>query len=114
MTRSMPIAEIPLFVQSLEHIIGFIIVMVILAALWLITAGIGRVAQRVAGPAPSPKAAPPAQGGLIEPDEEEVAAIGATVALLMGRPSRVVSIQPVAKDWSREGRREIFASHRIR
>jgi len=110
----MPIAEIPAFVHSLEHVTGFLIVLTVLTALWLITAGIGRVFLRVG--AAAGKTPPPAPGGsvLIEPDEEEVAAISATVALLLGRRSRVVSIRPVAKDWSREGRREIFASHRIR
>ena len=49
------------------------------------------------------------------PTDEEVAAISAALMTVMGQRSRIVSIRSSgAKDWSREGRREHFASHRIR
>jgi hypothetical protein len=49
-----------------------------------------------------------------EPSDEEVVAISACIALITGRRSRVVSIRSSARDWNREGRREHFASHKIR
>ena len=108
----MVIATVHSFVDSLEHIIGFFLVLVALTLMWGLTVGLGRVFKPAkAGPAAAAEAAGAADSG---PDEQEVAAIAATVACLMGHRSRVVSIRSAAKDWSREGRREHFASHRIR
>lgn len=117
------IATTSTFVESLQHITGFILVMLVLTALWGLTILIGRAfntAESVqAKPAPAaaselaPRAAPTEQTSGMS--EDEVAAIAATVTLLMGRRSRIVSIRSgSAKDWSREGRREHFASHKIR
>lgn len=106
----MPIAATHPFVESLQHITGFIVVLVALGLLWGVTVLLGVVFKR------SPEPAPVAVSGPAEEiDEEEVAAIAATVACLMGRRSRIVSIRSsAAKDWNREGRREHFASHKIR
>jgi Na+-transporting methylmalonyl-CoA/oxaloacetate decarboxylase gamma subunit len=112
----MVIATVHSFVDSLEHLIGFGVVLIALTALWGVTAGIGAIAgprRTATAPAGAPAKAAPA-GGTQGIPEEEVAAIAATVAVLMGRRSRVVSIRSVAQDWSREGRRDHFASHRIR
>ena len=102
------------FISSLEHILGFLVVLVALMLLWTLTALIGRFF--ISREAARPKVAVPAQE--TPPDdltEEEVVAISATVAMLMGSRSRVVSIRSSSgKDWSREGRREHFASHRLR
>ncbi len=101
------------FVNSLEHIIGFCVVLFALTLLWIITAVIGKVFIRAeAGAAAS---TPVSAGGEGEPGEEEVAAIAAVVATLMGRRSRIVSIRrDRTTDWNREGRREHFSSRRIR
>ena len=102
------------FFSSLEHILGFLLVLVALLLLWGLTLLIGQIFRRLASPvhAPStPESAPVQTEG---PSEEEVAAIAATVVCLMGHRSRIVSIHSSTKDWSREGRREIFASHKIR
>ena len=112
----MVIAEVSPFVLSLEHIIGFVVVLFVLGLLYGLTALIGSYfAKRTvtAAARPAVAAAAPATEGDIT--EEEVVAISACAALLMGRRSRVVSIRTSsAKDWNREGRREHFASHRIR
>ncbi|MEX0325870.1 MAG: OadG family protein [Puniceicoccaceae bacterium] len=128
----MSIASASPFVTSLEHITGFLVVLFALTLLWAITTILGKVFSRmegltqaeeenigleaeeepegVAAPAPLPVAA--VAGG---PSDEEVVAITAVVSALMGRRSRIVSIRSGgAKDWNREGRREHFASHRIR
>lgn len=97
------------FIQSLEHLVGFFLVLAILALLWLLTALLGRLFGR---PAPEPLDA-----GWVretEPSEEEVAAIAAVIMCIMGPRGHIVSIRSTAKDWNREGRREHFASHRIR
>ena len=114
----MVIAEVHPFIVSLEHIVGFLVVLVVLGLLYGLTAGIGSYFSRrpvaVAQPqaAPAAPAAPVTEGDI---SDEELVAISACAALLMGRRSRIVSIRSRgAKDWNREGRREHFASHRIR
>ncbi len=101
------------FVDSLEHLIGFCVVLFALTLLWVLTAVIGKFFIRVEARAVS--SAPVPAGGEGEPAEEEVAAIAAVVATLMGRRSRIVSIgRGRTTDWNREGRREHFSSRRIR
>ncbi|KAF0096245.1 MAG: hypothetical protein E1N59_212 [Puniceicoccaceae bacterium 5H] len=47
--------------------------------------------------------------------EEEAAAIFALVGMMLDQQKhRIVSIRPVESAWSREGRRQIHASHRLR
>ena len=101
------------FLQSLEHILGFLVVLVVLTLLWALTAVIGRyfIGREAVLPAAPVGPAAVEEG----PTDEEVAAISAAVMTVMGHRSRIVSIRSGgAKDWSREGRREHFASHRIR
>ena len=104
------------FVESLQHMVGFAVVVAALTILWLVTAGLGRVFQSMNLGAAGDAAPPPASGsGQGEPNEEEVAAIAACVAALVGRRSRIVSIRRQRKtDWNREGRREHFSSKNIR
>lgn len=100
------------FLSSLEHIMGFLVVLFALCLLWGLTAIIGKVFIRMGTEAVVTVPATPAEEG---PAEEEVVAITAVVAALLGRRSRIVSIRSGgARDWNREGRREHFASHRIR
>jgi len=103
------------FIESLEHILGFIVVMVALGLLYTLTAVLGRYfIGREAARAKAPQAQPAVTGGE-DLTDEEIVAITACAALVMGQRSRVVSIRSSSpKDWSREGRREHFASHRIR
>jgi hypothetical protein len=102
------------FIQSLEHIAGFLLVLMALGMLWALTLLIGQFFKGRETPvAATARTAPPILGEG-EPSEEEVVAISACVALITGRRSRVVSIRSSARDWNREGRREHFASHKIR
>jgi sodium pump decarboxylase gamma subunit len=108
------IASASPFIQSLEHILGFLVVLVVLTFLWTLTALIGRffISREAARPARVVPRAAAADDG---PTDEEVAAVTAAIMAVMGSRSRVVSIRPSSgKDWSREGRREHFASHKIR
>ncbi|MEX0323015.1 MAG: OadG family transporter subunit [Puniceicoccaceae bacterium] len=108
-------------IDSLQHFNGFLIVVFALTMLWVITAIFGRLfisldakaAAVAAGAAPATAAA---VGGSVvsdAPTDEELVAVSACVAALMGQRSRVVSIRR-GGDWSREGRREHFASKRLR
>lgn len=118
--------------DALEHLRGFLLVVIILLLLWGMTAIIGKtfmafearkaakakaamasVAASASAPAPSHSVAPAASapGG---PTDEEVAAIAAAIAMCMQGGARIVSIRPSSSDWGREGRRQIFASHKIR
>jgi hypothetical protein len=106
------LAEISPFVDSLQHIIGFLVVVFVLAVLWGVTALLGMYFKKLT-PA-NAGTPPPSSGGFDQPSEEEVVAITAAVRMLMGRRSRIVSLGSAKKDWSREGRREHMASHKIR
>ena len=74
------------FVSSLEHIIGFFVVLFALTLLWILTAVIGKLFIRA-------EARAAASGAGNNPSTEEVAAITACVATLMGPGTRIVSIQ---------------------
>ena len=120
---------------------GFLIVLFVLGLMWLGTALFGQVfksldaravektrATREAAeeeqrrivaaaaaiaattrPAPQPTAA-------INPadDPQLVAILAAAAHVTLGRAARIVSIRPAQGDWSAEGRRQIFASRRVR
>jgi hypothetical protein len=102
------------FIQSLEHLAGFFLVLLALGTLWALTLLLGQFFKNREAPVPAAARTAPPILGEGEPSEEEVVAISACVALLAGRRSRVVSIRSAARDWNREGRREHFASHKIR
>lgn len=102
------------FVDSLEHIVGFLIVVSALTLLWGVTASLGRFFIARSGWKPEPVMEVDPDTADDEPEEEEIVAIAAAVTAIMGHRSRIVSIRSSAKDWNREGRREHFASHRIR
>lgn len=100
------------FISSLEHILGFLLVLGALILLWGVTVVIGTLFTRLGlEPVEKPRPLAPELTG---PSEEEAAAIAAVVAAIMGPRSRVISIRSGMKDWQREGRREHFASHKIR
>ena len=102
------------FVSSLEHIVGFLVVLFALTLLWILTAAIGKffIGYAAKTAVATATASATEEGDL---NEEEVAAIAACVATIVGRRSRIVSIRRDRKtDWNREGRREQFSSKRIR
>jgi Na+-transporting methylmalonyl-CoA/oxaloacetate decarboxylase gamma subunit len=100
---------------------GFFLVLIVLGILWIVTAVLGKVlgseipAEQLAPPVAKPAAAPEASADDGQPSDEEVAAVAVVVALILGRKSRIVSIRRASgHDWNMEGRREHFASHRLR
>lgn len=113
------------FTESLEHIVGFLIVLVTLATLWLITAAMGRFfvgvdRRRAAVPAAPATASQPAPGANADTataqsiSSETVAAVAAAAYLVLGKRHRIIAIRNVSADWGREGRRQHFASRKIR
>jgi hypothetical protein len=69
----------------------------------------------------APVAAPPKTPPAVEAAPPEiVAVIAAAIAVILGRPHRVVSVQqavalaPEGNAWAMEGRVEQFLSHRVR
>ena len=109
---------------------GLMVVFLALGSLWFLLSIAGRIfafrdarvaaAKAAAAPvtlAPaltaSPASAPPAEA---PPAGAVLAVIAAAVHVTLGRRARVVSVSPVRVDgdWAREGRRQIFASHRVR
>jgi hypothetical protein len=103
------------FLDSLEHIAGFLVVLVALTLLWILTATIGKIFLKMGLVSPAPGQTHAAPDGEDGPGEEEVAAIAACVVAILGRRSRIVSIRRGrSTDWNREGRREHFSSRRIR
>lgn len=120
LTQSLSLASVAGFAESLEHLLGFFIVLVVLIVLWGVTEAFGKIfAPRSQAPAavaktpvtPAPAAAAVDDGA---PTEEEVAAICACIAMLCDERHRIVSIRSANPYWGREGLREHFASHRIR
>lgn len=116
------------FTDSLEHIVGFLSVLVTLTILWLITASMGRYfagadKRSIAKAAKaaedtktaSASAAPAAvDTGNKSVSDDMIAAISAAAYIMLGSKHRIVSIRSASTDWSREGRRQHFASHKIR
>ena len=122
-------------------LVGFGVVLGILASLALITSLIGKyfkaqapaakektkpakkaasaaAAAKAASPAPAAKAAPatPAQPAEGPPEDEPVviAMVAAAVHTILGQHVRIVSIRPAQAGWAQEGRRQHFSSHRLR
>ncbi len=69
----------------------------------------------------APVATPPKTPPAVEPAPPEIlAVIAAAIAVILGRPHRVVSVQqavalaPEGNAWAMEGRVEQFLSHRVR
>lgn len=106
------------FSDSLHHLTGFLFVLLTLLALWAVAEVLGRIFIAIDKradhtPAPARKRAPePVDHS--QPTEEEAAAITAVVHCMFAHSARIVSIRASAADWAREGRRDHFASHRLR
>jgi hypothetical protein len=100
---------------------GLIVVMLALSSIWGVLELIGLYFKRVerlaraAAPAPAaPASAVPTTASGLAP--ETVAVIAAAVYATVGGRFRIHAVTPaeLPVDWAREGRREIFASHRLR
>ena len=109
--------------QASELLVGFVVVMGTLGLLWALTALMSRaVARWQPRPAPGPSAHASsdqpvmpgaAPDGQAVPDDEELAAVAAAVALMIDAPHRVVRVHPQPSAWGQEGRRNTHASHRM-
>jgi Na+-transporting methylmalonyl-CoA/oxaloacetate decarboxylase gamma subunit len=119
-----PFSEYALFQAS-----GMTVVLLTLGGLWLLVAGMSKVVLAIersmgtgpkapAAPQPVPQAPPPQAAPTPEGiDVRTVAAITAAVHVVLGHRARIVSLNPEAgpgQAWSKEGRREIYQSHRVR
>lgn len=111
---------------------GLMVVFLALGSLWFLLSIAGRIfafrdariaatKAAAAPPAPLPVVAPtpvPAEAApsVSGPAPAVLAAIAAAVHVTLGNRARVLSVSPVRVDgdWAREGRRQIFASHRVR
>ena len=115
-------------------VVGFIFVMVVLAALSAVTTIIGvcfmrqaaadvakvaAAAERAAAQVPplvlTPSPVAPQEAPAEDGKPVVVAVIAAAVHAVVGeRAHHIVSIRPAAGGWAQEGRRQIFSSHRVR
>lgn len=107
-------ANLTQFTDSLEHVTGFFFVIFVITLLWLFAATMGLIFKKFVkvAPAKAPLAAPVTSSG--GDDDETVAVIAAALAMVTHQKYRIVSVKGTNPDWSREGRREHFASHKIR
>jgi Na+-transporting methylmalonyl-CoA/oxaloacetate decarboxylase gamma subunit len=105
---------------------GLVVVFVALGSIWGLTELTGFFFKRAAArepqgapqPAPAPAAASPEPAATapeaISP--EIFAVIAAAIHVTLGGRFRIQTITPVEhpRDWAQEGRRQIFASHKVR
>lgn len=100
---------------------GFAVVLAVLLVLFVATTVQGIIFSRLvrtptAKPTPAAGVlAPVAADGLDERTRQHhKVVIAAAVATSLPEPHRIVSARPVSTDWSREGRRSHFESHKLR
>jgi len=120
---------------SLPYLMGFVVVLVTLAALMGICMGIGAIIQRylpdggtstfatkpTLAPATISDDIPPeiltvltAAAMACEPTDNITTVIVAAAATMIDEPHRVISIKPQNTSWSQAGRQQIQSSHNIR
>lgn len=114
------LSEHPALGESIAYQLnGLTVVFIALSAIWALMELIGFFFRRFrTAPTAKPAvlSAPPAPLNGNRPRHEIVAAITSAIAATLDEPHRIVEILPLdqTRDWAREGRREIFASHRTR
>lgn len=112
----------PTLLENLEfQLVGLVIVMGALTALYLLCAAVGRLFTRLEARAPAVAGAPasgaqaPAPAPLEDaPTAEHAALIAAAVAATVVQPHRIVAVKPAASGWSLEGRRQLLTSHQLK
>lgn len=100
-------------IQSSQHLVGFLVVLLALAILWGLTVLLGKVlGTRKIAVAP----VQPAVESIGSPgdQDEDLVVVAAAVAQMLSDRHRVVSIRPQSSSWGQQGRRDIHASHNIR
>ena len=121
--------EHPTLGESLVYQInGLVVVFIALGLIWAMMEIMGAIFRRVAVhqaaraaavptvAAPEPAAPAPATAAADGVDPATYAAIVAAVHCTLGQGHRIVGVTSVidTRDWSREGRRDHFFSHRVR
>ena len=107
------------FTENVEFLlVGFVIVMVALSALWLLCEAVGgffkwQAARAEASARAASEATAAAAPAEEAPEAVPVPVIAAAVAALVDQPHRVVEIKPASIAWSMEGRRELLRSHKL-
>ncbi len=127
----------PGVIEALKYLNGFLLVMLTLGALWGVTVLLGSFFTRKKPKHEAFKAARVENEDEAEQRRQAIATAAAIAAItsnphvkvpphlvavitasihsvLHGRKHRIVSIRPSQSHWSAEGRRQIFASHRVR
>lgn len=128
-SRLLALPEHPKLGESLVYQInGLVVVFIALGLIWVMMEIMGAIFRRVAVhpaaraaavppvAAPEPAAPAPAPATTEGVDPATYAAIVAAVHCTLGQGHRVVGVTAVIdpRDWSREGRRDHFFSHRVR
>jgi sodium pump decarboxylase gamma subunit len=112
----------PTFLESAWLLLfGFAVVMAVLFAMMILMNLLGVFLGKKPAAAPAPvaaAAAPVAAAAVPAPaasaDGALVAVITAAAHVALGSAVRVVSVQPASTEWSTQGRRDIFTSHKFR
>lgn len=104
--------------DALPHLLGMLLVILTLAALWGVCA---LSATLIKALIPEPAPATPAKATPDVPNPvttgippEIVAVITAAVASVTGPSHRIVSVKPQSSSWAKAGRQSVLSSHRIR
>lgn len=123
------LSEYPTTLESIRYqVTGLAVVFIALGLIWVMMEILGAFFRRLAASQAAAKAAaqaaaaallpppPPPAPVPTGPSPATVAVIIAAVHCTLGhRPHRIISVSPAEPhDWSREGRRDIFSSHRVR
>ena len=116
--------EKPTLVETIAYQVnGLIVVLLALGMIWGLMEVIGlifRNRQQAPAPVAAASASAPAESitvGAPEavPDHVTVIIAAAVATVLRGKPHRIHAIATASEiDWAREGRRQIFASHKVR
>ncbi len=111
------LSDHPSIGESIQFIFsGFLFVIVVLAAIGILTSLVGMIFKRLE-PKPAPKPAQVAAPAPAAPSEDAnlPAVIAAAVySVMQDKPHRIVQIRPADETWAREGRRSILGSHKVR
>ncbi len=109
---------------AVPHLLGMLLVVLTLAALWgvcvlsatliVLSSTLAKTfASAPAAPAPA-QAAPKPASVTDDLSPELVAVISAAVAAVTDSAHRIVAIKPQSSTWSKAGRQSVLSSHKIR
>jgi hypothetical protein len=116
------ISEYPSFGESVAfQLNGLVVVFLALGSIWGLLELTGLIFRRKDALAVTPLPAIPAKPDSIPASSEDVspeifAVIAVAVATVISQPHRISQVvaETPPRDWAREGRREIFGSHKFR